>query len=128
MSVNYGVLGRDRESWNVVNAGNKSVLQRVPQCTDRNRLCRSADLVLGSIFGDDADSRYEGSTVPKATRHQALRNCVSDIAQAPSCDGSDRRDRIGAKWPVEIDETYIGGATQGEGRGRHHKTLVVGMV
>src|SRR5210317_179258 len=28
------------------------------------------------------------------------------------------RDRIGAKWPVEVDETYVGGATQGEGRGR----------
>jgi len=39
-----------------------------------------------------------------------------------------RRDRIGAKWPVEVDETYVGGATQGEGRGQHHKTLVVGMV
>lgn len=38
------------------------------------------------------------------------------------------RDRIGANWPVEVDETYVGGATQGEGRGRHHKTLVVGMV
>ncbi|BBO85971.1 hypothetical protein DSCO28_65370 [Desulfosarcina ovata subsp. sediminis] len=38
------------------------------------------------------------------------------------------RDRIGAKWPVEVDETYVGGATQGEGKGRHHKTLVVGMV
>ncbi len=38
------------------------------------------------------------------------------------------RDRIGAEWPVEVDETYVGGATQGEGRGRHHKTLVIGMV
>jgi transposase-like protein/predicted RNA-binding Zn-ribbon protein involved in translation (DUF1610 family) len=38
------------------------------------------------------------------------------------------RDRIGAEWPVEVDETYVGGATQGEGRGRHHKTLVVGIV
>lgn len=38
------------------------------------------------------------------------------------------RDRIGAKWPVEVDETFVGGATQGEGRGKHHKTLVVGMV
>jgi transposase-like protein len=38
------------------------------------------------------------------------------------------RDRIGYEWPVEVDETYVGGATQGEGRGRHHKTLVVGMV
>ena len=38
------------------------------------------------------------------------------------------RDRIGAEWPVEVDETYVGGATQGEGRGRHHKTLGVGIV
>jgi transposase-like protein len=38
------------------------------------------------------------------------------------------RDGIGGKWPVELDETWVGGATQGEGRGRHHKTLVVGAV
>ena len=34
------------------------------------------------------------------------------------------RDKIGGNWPVELDETYVGGETQGEGRGRHHKTLV----
>lgn len=38
------------------------------------------------------------------------------------------RDSIGGEWPVEVDETYVGGATQGEGRGRHHKTLVGGIV
>jgi transposase-like protein len=38
------------------------------------------------------------------------------------------RDRIGARWPVEMDETYVDDATQGEGRGRHHKTLVAGIV
>jgi transposase-like protein len=38
------------------------------------------------------------------------------------------RDRMGVEWPVEVDETFVGGATQGEGRGVHHKTLVVGMV
>ena len=38
------------------------------------------------------------------------------------------RDPIGREWPVEVDETFVGGATQGEGSGRHHKTLVVGMV
>jgi len=38
------------------------------------------------------------------------------------------RDGIGGEWPVEVDETFVGGATQGEGRGRHHKTLVVGAV
>ena len=36
------------------------------------------------------------------------------------------RDSTGRQHPVEVDETFVGGATQGEGRGRHHKTLVVG--
>ncbi len=39
-----------------------------------------------------------------------------------------KRDPIGGEWSVEVDETYVGGATQGEGRGRHHKTLVGGIV
>ena len=38
------------------------------------------------------------------------------------------RDAIGGGCPVEVDESFVGGATQGEGRGRHHKTLVAGIV
>lgn len=38
------------------------------------------------------------------------------------------RDRIGGDFPVEVDETWVGGRTLGEGRGRHHKTLVVGAI
>lgn len=40
------------------------------------------------------------------------------------------RDRIGGKPNdhVEIDETWVGGATRGEGRGKHHQTLVIGAV
>lgn len=38
------------------------------------------------------------------------------------------RDRIGGSFPVEVDETWVGGRTRGEGRGRHHKTLVVGAI
>lgn len=38
------------------------------------------------------------------------------------------RDRIGAQWPVELDETLVGGKTRGEGRGVHHKMYVVGAV
>jgi len=30
--------------------------------------------------------------------------------------------------PVEVDECYIGGENRGEGRGVHHKTIVVGAV
>jgi hypothetical protein len=38
------------------------------------------------------------------------------------------RDRIGCKLPVELDETYVGGKTRGEGKGVHHGTIVVGAV
>ncbi|MDA1099134.1 MAG: IS1595 family transposase [Proteobacteria bacterium] len=40
------------------------------------------------------------------------------------------RDRIGGNPEdhVELDETWVGGATRGEGRGTHHKTLVVGAI
>lgn len=38
------------------------------------------------------------------------------------------RDDIGGKYPVEVDEVLIGGRTRGEGRGTHHKVLVVGAV
>ena len=38
------------------------------------------------------------------------------------------RDGIGGQWPVEVDEKWVGGATQGEGRGHHHKTLIAGAV
>ena len=38
------------------------------------------------------------------------------------------RDRIGASWPLEVDEALIGGRTRGEGRGIHHKELVVGAL
>jgi transposase-like protein len=38
------------------------------------------------------------------------------------------RDSIGSQYPVEVDETLVGGRTKGEGRGVHHKAIVVGAV
>lgn len=38
------------------------------------------------------------------------------------------RDSIGQQYPVEVDETFVGGATQGKGRGVTDKVLVVGAV
>jgi hypothetical protein len=38
------------------------------------------------------------------------------------------RDAIGGEYPVEVDECMIGGETRGEGRGIHHKSIVVGAV
>lgn len=38
------------------------------------------------------------------------------------------RDRIGGPLHVEIDETYVGGRTRGEGKGVHHGVVVAGAV
>jgi transposase-like protein len=38
------------------------------------------------------------------------------------------RDTIGTEHPVEVDECLVGGKTKGEGRGVHHKALVIGAV
>ncbi len=38
------------------------------------------------------------------------------------------RDAIGNQYPVEVDETLVGGRTKGEGRGVHHKVTVVEAV
>lgn len=37
-------------------------------------------------------------------------------------------DKIGDTYTVELDETWIGGRTRGEGKGIHHKVCVVGAV
>src|ERR1035441_3866068 len=38
------------------------------------------------------------------------------------------RDAIGSPYPVEVDETLVGGSTEGEGHGVHHKATVVGAI
>ncbi len=38
------------------------------------------------------------------------------------------RDAIGGDHAVEVDETFVGGRTRGEGPGVHHKVCVVGAV
>lgn len=38
------------------------------------------------------------------------------------------QDRIGTDYPIEVDETLVGGCTKGEGRGVHHKASVIGAV
>jgi hypothetical protein len=37
-------------------------------------------------------------------------------------------DAIGAEFPVEVDECFLGGRTRGEGHGVHHKAVVIGGV
>jgi len=37
-------------------------------------------------------------------------------------------DQIGDKYTVELDETWVGGRTRGEGKGVHHKVCVIGAV
>lgn len=40
----------------------------------------------------------------------------------------DKREKLGLIYPVEIDETYIGGKTRGKGRGVTDATLVIAAV
>jgi transposase-like protein len=38
------------------------------------------------------------------------------------------RDPIGQKFPVEVDDTFVGGATQGKGSGKTDMAIVIGAV
>jgi len=67
-------------------------------------------------------SALQFQKVLKIRRYETAFNMLHKLRAAMVRPG---RDSIGGKWAVEVDETYVGGATQGEGRGRHHKTLVV---
>ena len=76
-------------------------------------------------------------------RHRACRRysssdnsaCLVTKPPSASCTssgwhGATHQDRIGGKADghVEVDEVYVGGKTRGEGRGVHHKALVVAAV
>jgi len=69
-------------------------------------------------------------SVPTATRALALRDSLSDPAQTRAGMVRPHQDRIGgrANEHVEVDETWVGGRTRGEGRGVHHKVLVACAV
>mgnify|MGYP002140100049 FL=1 len=41
---------------------------------------------------------------------------------------ADRIGKPGSRDHIEVDETWIGGATRGEGRGKHHQVLVAAAV
>jgi hypothetical protein len=38
------------------------------------------------------------------------------------------KDRIGEEWPVEVDESFVGGRTKGKGRGNTDAPLVIAAV
>src|SRR3954452_22589443 len=85
-------------------------------------------LVLGGLPRRQPDARHVGGAVPAATWLDPLRDGFRHPAQAPR--GHADQDRICGKADghVEVDEAYVGGKTRGEGRGVHHKTLVVAAV
>ena len=88
----------------------------------------AVDVVLGRVSDDYASSRTIGRPVPTPACAHSLRDGVSDSPQAARWHGPPRADAIGGEHPVEVDECLIGGETRGEGRGVHHKSLVVGAV
>ena len=72
------------------------------------------------------DARHVRRAVSAATWSFALRDGLSNSPQAPLGHGAANQDRIGGqpKNHVEVDETWVGGRTRGEGRGVHHKVPV----
>src|SRR5271166_5648674 len=71
---------------------------------------------------------------PPSTRDADHRYCIqipnqgaagNDTADRPA---SPRSGRHRPKEHVEVDETWVGGRTRGEGRGIHHKTPVAAAV
>jgi len=117
-----------RACLNVVNASAKSALQRAPLCTKHGSHCQS-----GSGLRTWWRHRHlvwvlcssNGNSASDATR-QRSRYYISCVLRWFGL--NETGSALSAKWPVEVDETYVGGATQGEGRGRHHKALVIGIV
>src|SRR5271163_2670762 len=88
------------------------------------------DLVLGHVFGFDPHARHIGCPISAPTRHQPLRDSVPDPSQTARRHGATGRDRIGGnpRDHVEIDESWVGGRTRGEGRGVHDQSLVIAAV
>ena len=125
-SVTRGVFRPDHACWHVVSADTKLVLQRARSCTERGSPCQvwfwAAYMATTQTPGMSALQCQRQLGIKRYETAFLMRHTLRAAMVRPG------RDRIGTEWPVEVDETYVGGATHGERRGRHHKTLVVGMV
>ena len=83
---------------------------------------------LRRLFGRQPDARHLGGSV-SATARRAMRP-FGILHKLRAGMVRPNQDRIGGKpgEHVEIDETWVGGRTRGEGRGVHHKVLVACAV
>ena len=125
-SVTRGVFRPDHACWHVVSADTKLVLQRARSCTERGSPCQ-----VWFWAAYMATTQTPGMSALQCQRQLGIKRYETAFLMLHTLRAAmvrPGRDRIGTEWPVEVDETYVGGATHGEGRGRHHKTLVVGMV
>jgi len=83
------------------------------------------DVVLGRIFGHDADARPIRPPIPKAAWPFPLRNRFPNPAQTPCRNGSPRTRHDWGEYPVEMDECLVGGRSRGTGRGIHDMATVI---
>ena len=101
----------------------RSALPRLPGEHVAHRRYRDAvepyadiDVVLGSLFDDDADPRRMSAVQFQRqlglkryeTAFQILHKLRTGMVRP-------ERDQIGTEHPVEVDECFVGGATRGEG-------------
>jgi len=87
-------------------------------------------LVLGRLSGSQPDSGISAVQLQRQLGLSRYETAFQILHKLRAAMVRPDRDRIGgrANEHVEVDETWVGGRTRGEGRGVHHKTLVACAV
>ena len=87
-------------------------------------------LFLGGVSGRQLNAGHVGGVVPTAAGLSRYETAFGILHKLRAGMVRPDRDRIGGKADghIEVDEAYVGGRKRGEGRGVHHKTLVIAAV
>ena len=87
-------------------------------------------MVLGRLSRRQPDDRHVRRAVPTPARISRYETAFGLLHKLRAAMVRPNQDRIGGRpgQHVEVDETWIGRRTRGEGRGVHHKVLVACAV
>jgi len=86
----------------------------------------AVDVVLGGLLDRQPNARNVGRPIPTALGLSRYETAFGILHKPRAGMVRPDHDKIGGKPQdhVEVDETWVGGRTRGEGRGVHHKVLV----
>ena len=88
-------------------------------------------VVLGALSGRQPDARHVRRPVSAPARGLSrYETALGILHKLRAAMARPNQDRIGGQsgQHVEVDQTWVGGRTRGEGRGVHHKVLVARAV